>query len=213
VPSSITTVRGPAIALRGDDIDTDRIMPARFLRSVSFDGLEDHLFEDDRKTDAAHPFNVPAFRGASVLIVNANFGCGSSREHAPQGLYRWGIRAAIGESFSDIFFGNSVAIGLPCVTTSPATVATLQAMSEADPQLEVIVDLQKRQVTAGGQTFEVSLPDAAQHGFISGAWDATGLLLDRYEEVDAVAARLPYLASFTSSRNTPAAFDSSPDRR
>jgi 3-isopropylmalate/(R)-2-methylmalate dehydratase small subunit len=212
VSSSITLVRGRAIALPGADIDTDRIIPARFLRSVSFDGLEDHLFEDDRKRPG-HPLDAPNARGAAVLVVNSNFGCGSSREHAPQAIYRWGIRALIGESFSDIFFGNSVAIGLPCVTAARETVERLQAMVVADAALDVSVDLRALTVTAGGETFAVSMPEPAQQAFVSGDWDATGLLLERYEEVDAVAARLPYLASFTRSRNAPAAFDSSPDRR
>jgi 3-isopropylmalate/(R)-2-methylmalate dehydratase small subunit len=213
VSSSISLVRGTAISLSGDEIDTDRIIPARFLRSVTFDGLEDHLFEDDRKGNTGHPFDAPEFRAATVLVVNANFGCGSSREHAPQALYRWGIRAVIGESFSDIFFGNSVAIGLPCVTAGGAAVERLQAMAQADPKLEVSVDIRNRVVTAGSERFDVSIPEAAHRAFVSGTWDATSLLLERYEEVDGVAAKLPYLASFTSSRNTPAAFDSSPERR
>src|ERR1051325_6103631 len=126
---AITKIEGRGLPLRGNDIDTDRIMPARFLKSVSFDGLERHVFEDDRTMGAhpynRHPFDVSNYQGASILIVNANFGCGSSREHAPQGLQRWGIQAIIGESFAEIFFGNSLMIGMPCVSASAADVAVL----------------------------------------------------------------------------------------
>ena len=167
--------------LPGDNIDTDRIIPARYLRSVSFEGLEEHLFADDRvQADAqkpgSHPFSNPIYAGASLLLVNANFGCGSSREHAPQAIRRRGIRAIVGESFSEIFFGNSVALGLPCVSVTPE-----------------VVDLEAQKVTAGNQSFPLTLPPAARDAFLDGSWDATGLLLDRYEEVEAVAARLPYV--------------------
>src|SRR5262245_12787673 len=127
--AAIVQVIGRALPLRGEDIDTDRIMPARFLRAVTFEGLERHVFEDDRKA-AAHPFDDPPYAGASVLLVNSNFGCGSSREHAPQGLQRWGINAVVGESFAEIFFGNSVMIGLPCVSASPEDVRMLQDLIE-----------------------------------------------------------------------------------
>ena len=120
--------------MRGHDIDTDRIMPARFLKAVSFDGLERHVFEDDRAADPGHPFNDPRYAGAAVLIVNANFGCGSSREHAPQGLFRWGIKAVVGESFSDIFRGNATMIGLPCLTADRAQIEALQTLVESGPQ-------------------------------------------------------------------------------
>jgi 3-isopropylmalate/(R)-2-methylmalate dehydratase small subunit len=180
--------------MRGDDIDTDRIMPARFLRSVTFDGLERHLFEDERT--GAHPFDDTRYRSASILLVNRNFGCGSSREHAPQGLYRWGIRAVIGESFSEIFFGNSLMIGLPCVTASPADVETLMTRVEAQAGAFLRVDLQSGTCTQGDFTCAVSLPSHARDALVSGAWDTTGLLLERYDEVDAVAERLPYIRGF-----------------
>lgn len=194
----IREVSGRALPLPGDNIDTDRIIPARFLKSVSFEGLELHLFEDDRaQVDAQggqpHPFSDPRYAAAAILAVNANFGCGSSREHAPQALRRRGIRAVVGESFSEIFFGNSVALGLPCVTAAPEAVDTLIQMVTRDPDLHVAVDLSTLQVTAGSHRFAISMPAAARDGFLDGTWDATGLLLERYEEVEAVAARLPYV--------------------
>ncbi|HXH07218.1 MAG TPA: 3-isopropylmalate dehydratase small subunit, partial [Vicinamibacterales bacterium] len=152
----IARVEGRALPLRGDNIDTDRIVPARFLRAVTFEGLEQHLFEDDRREQDAraaatggrpHPFSDPAYRGATVLLVQANFGCGSSREHAPQALVRRGLRAIVGESFSEIFFGNALALGLPCVTVPREAVERLLARAEADPAAVVRVDLEALTVT------------------------------------------------------------------
>jgi 3-isopropylmalate/(R)-2-methylmalate dehydratase small subunit len=197
----ITAVSGRGLPLRGDDIDTDRIMPARFLRAITFDGLEQHVFEDDRKGGGAHPYNrhpfdVSSFQGASVLVVNANFGCGSSREHAPQALQRWGINAVVGESFAEIFFGNSLMIGLPCVTASSEDVRTLQDLIERNPQTEVRIDLVAGTCVAGDLRMNVSIPPNVRDALVTGAWDTTGLLLDRYEEVDAASKRLPYVAGF-----------------
>lgn len=196
----IVQVAGRAVPLRGEDVDTDRIMPARFLRAVTFEGLEAHVFEDDRIADAksgvTHPFDDARFRGASVLVVNRNFGCGSSREHAPQGLHRWGLRAVVGESFSEIFFGNSVLIGLPCVTASRDVIEALMAAVEADPAVTISVDLAAGTVQAGALRAQVSMPPHVRDAFMTGAWDTTGLLLERYGEVDAVAARLPYVSGF-----------------
>ncbi|HEX6464724.1 MAG TPA: 3-isopropylmalate dehydratase small subunit [Vicinamibacterales bacterium] len=186
----VCEIRGTALPVRGDDIDTDRIIPARFLKSVSFEGLEHHLFEDERN----HPASNPAYRSARVMLVNANFGCGSSREHAPQAIYRRGIRAVIGQSFSEIFFGNSVALGMPCVSASGESVESLMAMVEADPSTEIALDLRATCVTARGRSYDVTLPSAARDSFLDGSWDATGLLLDEYDAVRAVAARLPYVA-------------------
>ena len=191
----IVGVTGRALPMRGDNVDTDRIIPARFLKAVTFEGLETHLFEDDRSAPG-HPFANQAYRGASVLLVNANFGCGSSREHAPQAIHRWGIRAIVGQSFSEIFFGNAVALGLPCVTAPPGTVAALMDAVEDDPAIVLDVDLAQLTVTAGALRFPASLPPAARESFVSGQWDATGLLLDRYEEVESVGRRLPYVRGF-----------------
>ena len=197
----IVTIVGTGLPLRGDNIDTDRIIPARFLRSVSFDGLEQHLFADDRaQADASspntHPISNPRYNGASILLVNANFGCGSSREHAPQALQRWGIAAVVGESFSEIFFGNSLAIGLPCVSASPSDLEWLQAGAETDPTGTATLDLTSLTLTAAGRVVPVTAPRAAVEAFVTGAWDATGLLLEDQAAVQATADRLPYVSGF-----------------
>jgi len=190
--SRIPRVRGFALPLRGDDVDTDRIIPARYLKAVTFEGLGDHAFEDDRRALAgAHPFDDPRFAGAAILLVNRNFGCGSSREHAPQALYRRGFRGLLGEGFSEIFFGNSVALGLPCVTLAREDVRTLQDLVEQAPKTLLELDLEHRTVAAGPLSFPFSVPDGAREAFLSGRWDSLGLLLERFEEVRAVAARLP----------------------
>lgn len=199
-PSAIERVTGRAVALRGADIDTDRIMPARFLKAVSFEGLERHLFEDDRAANRTHPLDRPIATGATVLIVNTNFGCGSSREHAPQALRRWGFRAIIGESFSDIFAGNALAIGLVCVSASSEAVEALMTAVEQDPSASLTVDVREDTAGIDGQRqWPITLPPAAKQALLSGEWDATGLLLADYFEVERVEARLPYLR--TTSRN------------
>jgi 3-isopropylmalate/(R)-2-methylmalate dehydratase small subunit len=192
----VRDVRGRGIPLRGDNIDTDRIIPARFLKSVTFEGLENHLFEDDRQASPGHPLSNARYAGASILLVNANFGCGSSREHAPQAIRRHGIRAVIGEGFSEIFFGNSVALGLPCVTAARDDVGALMRLVEGEPALELALDLERMVVSAGGRTVHVSLPAAARDSFLSGTWDAAALLLDDVGAVERVAARLPYLSGW-----------------
>jgi 3-isopropylmalate/(R)-2-methylmalate dehydratase small subunit len=202
-PSTITSISrlsGAAIPVAGHDIDTDRIMPARFLKAISFEGMEAHVFEDDRaaaaKAGSVHPFDDPRFRGASILLVNGNFGCGSSREHAPQGLRRWGITAVVGESFSEIFFGNSLAIGMPCLTVEPADAEWLIADAERDPGAATVVDVQALTVTRNGRTAQARLPKSVQEAFLSGDWDATGQLLSAGAETEAVAASLPYVRGF-----------------
>jgi 3-isopropylmalate/(R)-2-methylmalate dehydratase small subunit len=195
-PSSITGVSGRAIPVRGNDIDTDRIMPARYLRSVSFEGLERHLFEDDRKANLQHPFSDVRYGGATVLVVNANFGCGSSREHAPQGLARYGIRAIVGESFSEIFQGNAAMLGLPCFSADHASIEQLQALIERSPDVLVEADVASGKVTAGPLQLAASVPSALGDGFVSGQWNPTAMLLDRFDEVRAVASKLPYISGF-----------------
>jgi 3-isopropylmalate/(R)-2-methylmalate dehydratase small subunit len=197
--SPLVRVAGPAIVLTGDDIDTDRIMPARFLKAITFEGLEAHVFEDDRREATGqgrvHPFDDAARRQARVLVVGRNFGCGSSREHAPQGLFRWGIRAIVGASFAEIFFGNAVMIGLPCVTVPEPELAQLSATA-ADPAAAVTVDLETMTVSAGGQSISASMPEASRRALVSGAWDGTGILLQDYDTVRQVAGRLPYVAGY-----------------
>ena len=192
----ICAIRGRALPLRGNDIDTDRIMPARFLVAVSFEGLEQHLFEDDRKADARHPFNDPRYGGASILVVNANFGCGSSREHAPQGIVRAGFRAIVGESFSEIFQGNAAMLGMPCFAVDHASAGKLQALVESTPDAAVSADVATGAIAAGSLTLTATLPAALRDAFLSGQWNPTAMLLDRFDEVRAVAARLPYIRGF-----------------
>ena len=193
--SKISLIDGRAVPLRGNDIDTDRIIPARFLVTVTFERLEEHVFEDDRKA-AQHPFDDPRFQGASVLVVNSNFGCGSSREHAPQALQRWGIKAVIGESFAEIFFGNSAMIGMPCVTASAADVQAIMDRVERNPGARVHLDLAAGTCDVDGVRCTVSMPPKIREAFLSGAWDTTGMLLDRFEEVEATATKLPYVSGF-----------------
>ncbi len=199
----IAVVEGTVLPLAGDDIDTDRIIPARYLRSISFEGMEQHVFEDDRSTalaasrsDKPHPFDDSRFAGASVLLVQRNFGCGSSREHAPQALLRWGIRAIVGASFSDIFFGNATMIGLPCLTADRADLHALIDLAEGSPRRTVRLSLESLTCASENFTCAVSMPGPARDAFVSGTWDTTGMLLARYEDVRRIASGLPYLTGF-----------------
>ena len=196
----IERIVGPAVVVRGHDIDTDRILPARFLKAITFDGIEDHLFEDERKESAArgemHPMADAARRHARVLIVNSNFGCGSSREHAPQAILRRGIQTVLGESFAEIFFTNALTIGLPCVTASRDDIETLMAIADASPAAKFAIDLAIGRVSADSVVASIQLPAAARDAFVSGTWDATSLLLERYDEVEQAASKLPYLHNF-----------------
>ena len=181
--------------------ETDRLEKPRGNDPVGVDVLA--ADRESRAADVANPLNgqatppparTPAYASARVMLVNANFGCGSSREHAPQAIYRRGIRAVIGQSFSEIFFGNSVALGLPCPTASRETLNALMSAVEQNPSTEIAVDLQAMRVTAQGRSYELTLPAAARDSFLDGTWDATGLLLEDFDQVRAVAARLPYVA-------------------
>lgn len=194
--NEIKSVKSTGIALLLDDIDTDRIIPARFLRCVTFDGLGEHAFEDDRKQDPGHPFNKPQFQGAGILAAGRNFGCGSSREHAPQSLMRWGIRAIIAESFAEIFFGNCGSLGIPALKAARADLEKLAAAIEKNPKLEITVDLQQLKVAAGELSFSVSMPDSARDALVTGQWDYLGRLLSAADQVTEHAKKIPYLTGF-----------------
>ena len=193
---SILVVTGRGLPLRGDDIDTDRIMPARFLRATSFEGLERHLFEDDRAARPDHPFNDSRFAGAAFVVVNRNFGCGSSREHAPQGLVRFGIRGIIGESFSDIFQGNAAMLGVPCFAADRKVVDRLQTLIEHTPNLTITARVDSGLITAGPLRTIATLPPALHEAFVTGQWNPTATLLDHFDQVRTVSERLPYLNGF-----------------
>jgi len=192
--SQIKTVLGRGIPLVGNDIDTDRIIPARFLRSITFDGLGEQAFADDRAhAKGEHPFDQPQYQGANILVVNGNFGCGSSREHAPQALSKWGIQAIVGESFAEIFFGNCVAIGIPCVTASVETIQQLQTLLKKNPQAPIAVDLEAKQVHCGDFQASVSIDEGPRQMLTTGTWDSCGQLIAQVGEIRVTAAKLPYL--------------------
>ena len=194
--TQVTQVTGTAVPLVLDDIDTDRIIPARYLRCVTFDGLGEHAFEDDRQQDPGHSFNQDRFAGASVLVAGRNFGCGSSREHAPQALMRWGIAAIIGESFAEIFFGNCTALGIPAVTASRETLESLAEAIEADPETKVTVDIETGHASWADSSVEISLPDNARTALVSGEWDFLAQLLANETSIRETASGVPYLAGF-----------------
>ncbi len=197
--TAIDRVEGRACVLRGSDIDTDRIIPARFLRSITFDGLGEHAFEDDRiQAKGDHPLDDKRFAGASILIVGANFGCGSSREHAPQALMRSGFRAFIGKSFAEIFAGNCTALGLPHVTLDADNLEALMDSVTLDPEQQVVIDLEARTVTSLAGAVAANIPDGVRRQLLEGDWNATHVLLDAGDAIEAAAARIPYLADFPS---------------
>lgn len=192
--SQVKTVAGRGIPLVGNDIDTDRIIPARFLRCVTFDGLGEQAFADDRtQTKGEHPFDQPQYQGANILVVNGNFGCGSSREHAPQALSKWGIQAIVGESFAEIFFGNCVAIGIPCVIASAETSQRLQTILKDNPQTPTTLDLEAMQVHCGDILASVSMSDGPRQMLTTGTWDTCGQLTAQVDQIRATAAKLPYV--------------------
>lgn len=191
--SKVRTITGQALPLTGNDIDTDRIIPARFLRAVTFEGLGDQVFTDDRQQRSDHPFNQTQYQAANLLVVNRNFGCGSSREHAPQAIARWGIRALIGESFAEIFFGNCVAMGIPCVTAADGDIGALQAAISADPTIEVTLDLDEMTVTAQGLTIPIEIGAGPRQMFLNGTWDACGQLVRQAAAINETAKSLPYV--------------------
>ncbi len=193
--SQVQTVSGRAVPLTGNDIDTDRIIPARFLRCVTFDGLGAQVFADDRsQLNGQHAFDQPQYQGAELLVVNRNFGCGSSREHAPQAIAKWGIKALVGESFAEIFFGNCVAMGVPCVTAAAADLQRLQAWIAANPAEAITLDLEAMQVQFGGSSIPVSMGEGARNMFLGGTWDACGQLVAQAAQIRETATKLPYVS-------------------
>jgi 3-isopropylmalate/(R)-2-methylmalate dehydratase small subunit len=192
--AQIEHITGSGIPLVGNDIDTDRIIPARFLKCVTFDGLGEQVFADDRAAlNGDHPFDQPQYNSASILVVNRNFGCGSSREHAPQAIARWGIRAVLGESYAEIFFGNCVAIGIPCLTATAEVVNRVQDFLQANPTAEITLNLETQTVNFGGETLVVTMPEGVRQAFLAGTWDACGQLVANAEAIRATAAQLPYV--------------------
>jgi 3-isopropylmalate/(R)-2-methylmalate dehydratase small subunit len=196
----IVQVVGRAVAIRGNDIDTDRIIPARYLKEITFARMGEYPFFDERFDASgkpkAHPFNDHRFTGASILFVNKNFGCGSSREHAPQALYRFGIHAIVGESFAGIFAGNCVMMGVPTVTVHSAEIEELMQSLEKNPQTVYSIDLATKSLSYGGRRVSVELPETSHNALITGSWDSTSLLRANLDKVRQAAGRLPYIAGF-----------------
>ena len=194
---AVQNVSGTALIIQGEDIDTDRIIPARFLKCVSFDALGDQVFADDRLELAGkHPFDQERFKGASILIVNGNFGCGSSREHAPQALMRWGIRAVVGVSFAEIFFGNCLALGIPCASASPDQILAIQALVNDDATLHWTLDLDQMALASDQDRWDVTMDPGPRDMLRSGRWDATSQLLDNSSKVKTLMDGIPYLNHF-----------------
>ncbi len=200
--AKITQVTGKTVFVPGSDLDTDRIIPARFMKCVTFDGLGEFLFYDVRKnangSDKNHPLNDPRHKGAKILLTGVNFGCGSSREHAPQALYRYGFHAIIAESFAEIFFSNCTTLGIPCVTGTSEDVKMLAALTEADPELPVTVDVEACRVFYGAnreKNFPVHIPESSREVLLSGHWDAISDLLEAAPQVEKTAAALDYMKS------------------
>jgi 3-isopropylmalate/(R)-2-methylmalate dehydratase small subunit len=196
--AKIATISGTGVYVPGNDIDTDRIIPARFMKCVTFDGLGQYSFYDVRFDEngakKGHPLDDPRHAGASILLVNENFGCGSSREHAPQALAKFGIKAVVGESFAEIFFGNATTLGMPCVSVSHADVEALARVVEAKPDTAVTLDLVAGTVSAGAVTVKASIKPGARDALVNGEWDPIAQLLDGAAATQKTAANLPYLS-------------------
>ena len=195
----ITQVSGRGVYVPGNDIDTDRIIPARFMKCIVFDGLGEFLFYDVRHTPegkpTGHPIDNPAHKGAKILFSGANFGCGSSREHAPQAIHKAGFRAVVAENFAEIFFGNSTTLGIPCLNATREDIAKVAAAIEADPAMEIVADIAALEVRFGGEKIKVTQRESARDALVNGRWDAIGELLDGKAAVQLTAAKLPYLAA------------------
>jgi 3-isopropylmalate/(R)-2-methylmalate dehydratase small subunit len=197
--AKITAITGRGVYVPGNDIDTDRIIPARYLKCVTFDGLGEGLFYDMRKnadgTDKPHPLNDPRFKGASILLSGANFGCGSSREHAPQAIQKYGFRAIVAESFAEIFFGNCTTLGIPCFCAGREDIARIAAAIEKDPGIALTVDVAAQEIRFGGQAAKAVIREAAREALVNGRWDPIGELLEGLPEAREQAGKLPYMAA------------------
>lgn len=193
----ITHITGKGVYISGDDIDTDRIIPARYMKVVTFDGLGEFMFRDVRCTPSGektdHILNDPRYAEASIMVVDSNFGCGSSREHAPQAIRRAGFQAIIGESFAEIFYGNSTTLGMPCVEADKKHIEQLAAVLEQKPDTEIAIDLENERVTFGDKTIPVRVQAAAKEALTSGMWDPIAELLENSNDIEATAERLPYI--------------------
>lgn len=195
--AKISQIAGSGVYVPGDDVDTDRIIPARFMKCVTFDGLGEYAFYDERFTEDGkpkpHPLNDPQHSGASILLAGRNFGCGSSREHAPQALYRYGFRAIIAESFAEIFFGNAITLGMPCLVMDGRDIRALAALIAEAPQAEINIDIPDGRVSMADVSFPAILPDHTRQALVDGKWDAIADLLDGLDSVKSTAAKLPYM--------------------
>lgn len=196
--AKISQVAGTGVYVVGDDVDTDRIIPARFMKCVTFDGLGEFAFIDERRDPATgaektHALNDPRFAGASILLSGSNFGCGSSREHAPQALYRYGFRAVLAESFAEIFFGNSTTLGMPCMVLAKDDILAIAKIIEADPQVTLTVDVAADRVSVADVDFPATLPGHAKDALLNGRWDAIADLLEGIPDVRETAAKLDYI--------------------
>jgi 3-isopropylmalate/(R)-2-methylmalate dehydratase small subunit len=195
VLAPIDSIKGSGCVVRGDDIDTDRIIPARFMKVVTFDEVGQHAFADERiAAKGDHPLDDERFSNASILVVGRNFGCGSSREHAPQSLMRFGFQAFVGGSFAEIFAGNCTSLGLPCVTLEEDDLTKLMDSVELDPRQEIVIDLEARRVTSRAGEMQAIVPEGVRQQFLEGTWDATRVLLDAGDTIERTAASLPYMA-------------------
>jgi 3-isopropylmalate/(R)-2-methylmalate dehydratase small subunit len=197
--ASISSVAGRAVHVPGNDIDTDRIIPARFMKCVTFDGLGEYLFHDVRKnadgSDRPHPLNDPRFKGATILLSGANFGCGSSREHAPQAIQKYGFRAVVAENFAEIFFGNCTTLGIPCLSARREDIARIAAAVAADPALDVVVDVDRLQIRFGSEVVPATMRESARDALLHGRWDAIAELIEGVPAVKDLTKSLPYLAA------------------
>jgi 3-isopropylmalate/(R)-2-methylmalate dehydratase small subunit len=195
----VENISGSGISVLLDDIDTDRIIPARFLRCVTFDGIGEHAFEDDREQDPSHPFNDSRYRNAKILVSGRNFGCGSSREHAPQSLMRWGIQAVIAESYAEIFFGNCISLGVAPITASRGDLEKLNAAIQANPELPIQIDLKTLRIQFGSEVAQGAMPASAQEALVTGQWDFLGQLLANNGAIDEKMGSLPYLNEYANT--------------